>query len=226
LAGVVGLEVRLCNLEDVLREVERVKEEEVEKARSMEAKRRISKSTYLVKFYCPKCLIRIYDYTNNELRTKTRKGVMLKCVYCHEELRVVDDEFKKRYVELWESYRAKVEAILRPVWRILRNWWIETDEEKMPCIITHYSVIVKFEAPSHLMIYIKDGEVRAYMYLHWFEPDKVPKLLSVVEALKNANIKALIEVDPRWDHCRIKREDMEKLGFKMGLFNWQLEIQP
>jgi RNase P subunit RPR2 len=220
------LEARLCSLEDILAEIERVKAEEVERVKSMEARRRISKSTYLVKFYCPKCLIRIYDYTNNELRTKARKGAMLKCVYCHEELRVVDVEFKKKYVELWESYRSKVEAVLRPVWRALRNWWIETEEEKMPCITTHYSVIVKFEAPSHLMIYIEGGEVRAYMYLHWLEPDKVPKLLSVVEALKNAKVKARIEVDPRPDHCTVEMEDMEKMGFKMGLFNWQLEIQP
>ncbi len=220
------MEARLCNLEDILGEVERVKAEEVGRAEKMEAKRRISRSTYLVKLYCPKCLVRIYDYTNNELRTKTRKGVTPKCVYCHEELRVVDVGFKRRYIELWESYRSKVEMVLRPVWRILRNWWIETGEEKMPCIITRYSVIVKFEAPSHLMIYIEGGEVRAYMYLHWLEPDKVPKLLSVVEALKNAKVKALIEVDPRQDHCMVKKEDMEKLGFKMGLFNWQLELRP
>jgi RNase P subunit RPR2 len=222
----MGLEVKLLSLEEVLREVERVKEEEVEKARAMEARVRISKSTYLIKLYCPMCLVRVYSYTNNELRTRARKGVVPECSYCKVELRVVDDEFKKRYMELWESYRSKVEMMLRPIWRILRNWWIETDEEKMPCIITHYSVIVKFEAPSHLMIYIEGGEIRAYMYLHWLEPDKVPKLLSVVEALKNAKVKALIEVDPRWDHCMVKKEDMERLGFKMGLFNWQLEIQP
>jgi RNase P subunit RPR2 len=223
---VVGLEVKLCSLEDILREVERVKEEEVEKARKMEPKRKLTKSTYLVYLYCPKCLIRVYSYTNNELRTGAKKGVVPECSYCKVELRVVDDEFKKRYMELWESYRRKVEMILRPIWKVLRNWWIETDVNTMPCIVDRYSVTVKFDAPSHLKIYIEDGEVKAYMYLHWFEPERVHKFEEIVKALKNAKVKALVEVDPRWDHCRVRREDMERLGFRMGLLDWQLEIQP
>jgi len=217
------LEVRLCSLEDVLREVEEFKEE-VEKARRMEPKRKLTKSTYLVYLYCPKCLVRVYSYTSNQLRTRAKKGIVPTCSYCKVELKVVDDEYRERLARMWEEYKAKVEMILKPIWKVLRNWWIETDEERMPCIVTHYSVIVKFEAPSHLKIYIESGEVRAYMYLHWLEPDKVPKLLSVMEALKNAKVKALIEVDSRWDHCTIPKEDMEKLGFRMGLFNWQLEL--
>jgi RNase P subunit RPR2 len=222
---VVGLEVRQLSLEELLREVgERVREK-VENVKNMEPKRRLTKSTYLVYLYCPRCLA-VYDYTNNQLRTRARKGA-IKCPPCKEELKIVDEEFKKRYAELWETYRAKVEAILRPIWKILRNWWIETDVETMPCIVDYYSVTVKFDAPSHLKIYIdRDREIRAYMYLHWFEPNTVPKFLKVVETLKNAKIKALIEVDPRWDHCRVPKEDMEKLGFKMGLFNWQLVIEP
>jgi len=218
------LKVRLCNLEDVLREVEEFKEEEVEKARRMEPKRKLTKSTYLVTLYCPKCLIRTYQYTSNELRRILKKGVVPKCSYCKVELRVVDDEYRERLARMWEEYKAKVEMILKPIWKVLRNWWLTTDVETMPCEIHRYSVTVRFEAPSHLKIYIEDGEVKAYMYLHWFEYDKVEKFERVVEALKNAKVKALIEVDSRPDHCTVNREDMEKLGFRMGLFNWQLEL--
>jgi len=218
------LKVRLCSLEDVLREVEKFKEEEVEKARRMEPKRKLTKSTYLVTLYCPKCLIRTYQYTSNELRRKLKKGVVPKCSYCKVELRIVDDEYRERLARMWEEYKAKVEMILKPIWKVLRNWWLTTDVETMPCEIHRYSVTVRFEAPSHLKIYIEDGEVKAYMYLHWFEYDKVEKFERVVEALKNAKVKALIEVDSRPDHCTVSREDMEKLGFRMGLFNWQLEL--
>jgi DNA-binding ferritin-like protein (Dps family) len=225
----MGAEDRLCSLEDVLEEVERVKAGEVGKVKSMEARVKISKSTYLIKFYCSKCL-RVYEYTNNELRRRARKGMMLKCTYCHEELREVDEELKRRYEELWEDYRCKVEAILKPIWRTLRNWWIETDEERMLCsmgrFLGRYSVTVKFDAPSHLRIYLEDGEVKAYMYLHWFEPKQVEKFKQILEVLRNARVKALIEVDPRGDHCTVPREDMERLGFKMGLLDWQLELQP
>gem|GEM_PF-4517259 len=217
---------RECTLDDIVKEIERVKAEELEKAKSIEGKRKISKATYLITFYCPKCLIRTYNYTNNELRSKLKKGITPKCSYCKVELRMVDDEYKGRLAKVWEEYRTKVEMILRPIWKVLRNWWLTTDVETMPCEIHRYSVTVKFEAPSHLKIYIEDGEVRAYMYLHWFEYDKVEKFERVVEALKNAKVKALIEVDSRPDHCTIPKEDMEKLGFKEGLFNWQLVIQP
>jgi DNA-binding ferritin-like protein (Dps family)/predicted RNA-binding Zn-ribbon protein involved in translation (DUF1610 family) len=224
---VVGLEDRLCSLEDVLKEVERVKAEGVERVKNMEAKMKISKSTYLVKFYCPKCL-RVYEYTNNELRRRAKKGVALKCPYCRLELKMVDNEFKRRYEELWEDYKYKVEAILKPIWKILRNWWIETDEERMRCnmsgFLGRYSVTVKFDAPSHLRIYLEDGEIRAYMYLHWFEPKQIEKFKQILEVLKSAKIKALIEVDPRGDHCTVPREDMMRLGFKMGLLDWQLEL--
>ncbi len=223
------MEARPCSLDDILREVERVKAEEVGRAEKMEAKVRISKSTYLIRFYCPRCL-RVYEYTNNELRRRARKGAALECPFCHLELRIVDDEFRRRCAELWEDYKHKVEAVLRPIWRTLRNWWIETDEERMLCtmggFLGRYSVTVKFDAPSHLKIYLEDGEVKAYMYLHWFEPKQVEKFMQVVEALKNAKIRALIEVDPRGDHCTVKPQDMEKLGFKMGLLDWQLELQP
>jgi RNase P subunit RPR2 len=216
-------------LEDILMEIERVKAEEVGRAEKMEAKVKISKSTYLVRFYCPRCL-RVYEYTNNELRRRAKKGVALECPFCHLELKMVDDEYKKRYEETWEDYRCKVEAILRPIWRTLRNWWIETDEERMLCntgrFLGRYSVTVKFDAPSHLRIYLEDGEVRAYMYLHWFEPKQVEKFKQVLEVLRSAKVKALIEVDPRGDHCMVPREEMERLGFKMGLLDWQLELQP
>lgn len=223
------MEDRLCSLRGVLEEVERVKAEQIEKVRSMEARVKISKSTYLIKFYCPKCL-RVYEYTNNELRRRARKGMMLKCPYCHEELREVDEGFKRRYEELWDDYRRKVEAVLKPIWRTLRNWWIEADEERMLCnvggFLGRYSVTVKFDAPSHLKIYLEDGEIRAYMYLHWFEPKQVEKFKQVLEVLKSAKIKALIEVDPRGDHCEVPKQDMERLGFRMGLLDWQLELQP
>jgi hypothetical protein len=225
----MGLEARLCSLEDILMEIEGVKAEEVGRAEKMEAKMRISKSTYLVRFYRPKCL-RVYEYTNNELRRRAKKGVALECPFCRLELRMADDEFKRRYEEVWEDYKRKVEMILRPTWRTLRNWWIETDEERMLCnmgrFLGRYSVAVKFDAPSHLRIYLEDGEVKAYMYLHWFEPKQVEKFKQVLEVLKSARVKALIEVDPRGDHCTVPREDMERLGFKMGLLDWQLELQP
>jgi RNase P subunit RPR2 len=225
----MGAEDRLCRLEDVLEELERVKAEEVERARGMEARVKISKSTYLIRFYCPKCL-RVREYTNNELRRRARKGVALKCTSCHVELRELDDEYRRRCEEVWEDYRRKVEMILKPVWRTLRNWWIETGEERMLCsmgrFLGRYSVTVKFDAPSHLRIYLEDGEVKAYMYLHWFEPKQIPKFNQVLEALKNAKVRALIEVDPRGDHCRVPREEMERLGFRMGLLDWQLELQP
>jgi hypothetical protein len=216
--------LRQCNLEDVIREIEGFEAEEHERVKGMEARRKISKSTYLITFYCPKCLIRTYQYTNNELRAKAKKGIVPKCTYCLVELKVVDDEYRERLARLWEEYRMKVEAILKPIWKTLRNWWLTTDVETMLCEIHRYSVTVKFEAPSHLKIYIGDGEVKAYMYLHWFEYDKIEKFRQVVEALRNAKVKALIEVDPRPDHCMVKREDMQKLGFKMGLLNWQMEI--
>jgi RNase P subunit RPR2 len=226
---VVGLEARLCNLDDILREIERVKAEEVGRAEKMEAKVKISKSTYLVRFYCPRCL-RVYEYTNNELRRRAKKGVALECPYCHLELKMIDDEFKRRCAELWESFRSKVEMILRPIWKVLRNWWIETDEERMLCsmgrFLGRYSVTIKFDAPSHIRIYLEDGEVKVYMYLHWFEPKQIPKFKQMLEVLKNAKVRALIEVDPRGDHCTVPREDMERLGFKMGLLDWQLELQP
>jgi RNase P subunit RPR2 len=221
------LETRLCSLEDILMEIERVKAEEVERVKSVEARRKISKSTYLITFYCPKCLIRTYQYTNNELRTKAKKGIVPKCAYCLVELKVVDDEYREGLARLWEEYKSKVQEILKPIWKTLRNWWLTTDVEAMPCEIRLYpvpSATVKFEAPSHLKIYIEGGEVKAYMYLHWFEHDKMEKFRQVVEALRNAKVKALVEVDPRPDHCTVKREDMQKLGFKMGLFNWQMEI--
>jgi hypothetical protein len=215
---------RQCTLEDVIKEVEKFKVEEIEKVMSMEARRKLTRATYLITMYCPKCLIRTYRFTNNELRTKAKKGIVPKCSYCKVELKVVDDEYKKRYAELWEEYKSKIEAILKPIWKVLRNWWLKTDVETMLCEIDRYSVTVKFEAPSHLKIFIENGEVKAYMYLHWFEPDKIEKFEQVVETLRNAKVKALIEVDPRPDHCTVKPEDMEKLGFRMGLFDWQLEI--
>jgi hypothetical protein len=55
--------------------------------------------------------------------------------------------------------------------------------------------------------------------LDGFEHDKMEKFRQVVEALRNAKVKALVEVDPRPGHSR---EDMQKLGFKMGLFDWQI----
>jgi len=225
----MGAEDRLCRLEDVLEEVERVKVEEVEKVRGMEARMKISKSTYLIRFYCPKCL-RVHEYTNNELRRRARKGVALKCTSCHVGLRELDDGYKRRYEEVWEDYRRKVETILKPIWKTLRDWWIETDEERMLCsmgrFLGRYSVTVKFDAPSHIRIYLEDGEVRAYMYLHWFEPRQVEKFKQILEVLRSARVKALIEVDPRGDHCEVPREEMERLGFKMGLLYWQLELQP
>jgi hypothetical protein len=220
---VVGVS-RQCSLDDVIREVEKFKVEEIEKVRSMEAKRKISRSTYLVTLYCPRCLIRTYTFTNNELRTRAKKGIKPVCSYCKVELREVDSEYREKLTRLWEDYRMKVEMILRPIWKVLRNWWLITDVETMPCEIDRYSVTVKFEAPSHLKIYIEDGEVKTYMYLHWFEYDKVEKFKQVIETLRNAGVKALVEVDPRSDHCTVRKEDMEKLGFRMGLFDWQLEI--
>ncbi|MCC5989993.1 MAG: hypothetical protein LM558_00590 [Thermosphaera sp.] len=223
------MEARLCSLNDILREIERVKAEEVERVKSMEAKVKISKSTYLIKFYCPKCL-RVYEYTNNDLRRRAKKGVALKCPFCHLELKMVDDEYKKRYEEMWDDYKHKVETILKPIWKILRNWWIETDEERMLCnvggFLGRYSVTVKFDAPSHLKIYIENGEIKAYMYLHWFEVRQIERFKQVLEVLRSAKVKALIEVDPRGDHCMVPREEMERLGFKMGLLDWQLELQP
>jgi hypothetical protein len=212
---------RIMNLDDVEREVERVKVEMVERAKALEPRKRISKSTYMVTLYCPRCLIRTYEYTNNQLRRA--KPV---CTVCRVELKVVDDEFKRRYVELLEGFTSIVKAVLRSTWSVLSNWWIEANTEAMPCEVEPYSVTVFFESPSHLKIYVEDGEVRAYMYLHWLSQDQLKKLDHVVSVLRSAKIKALIEVDPRWDHCQIPAKRMEELGFKRGLLYWQLEIQP
>jgi len=213
--------MKSMSLDEVLRDVERLKVEAVERVNALKPKERVSRSTYLVTLYCPRCLIRTYRYTSNQLRR-----VKPVCTTCWVELRVVDDEFKRRYTELLESYASTVETILRPAWRILRNWWIETGVETMPCEVELYSVTVSFENPSHLKIYIEDGEVRAYMYLHWLRSDQLEKLEHVISVLRSTKIKALIEVDPRWDHCQIPPEGMERLGFKMGLRYWRLEIQP
>jgi hypothetical protein len=215
---------REYTLNDIIREIEKIRDEALERVKGMEAKRKLSRSTYLVTFYCPRCLIRTYQYTNNELKRRLKKGIVPRCSYCKVELRMVDDEYRERLARLLGEYKAKVEMILKLIWKTLRNWWLATDVETMPCEINRYAVTVKFEAPSHLKIYIEDGEVKAYVYLHWFEYDKVEKFRQVVEALRNANVKALIEVDPRPDHCAVKPQDMERLGFKEGLFDWQLEI--
>jgi NAD-dependent SIR2 family protein deacetylase len=213
---------KLCSLKDVVREVERIKKEEVERVRSMEARRRVSKSLTLITFYCPKCL-RTYDYSNIELRAMARRGATPKCGYCGERLREVDEEFRERYAELWEGYRVKVETILKSTWEVLRNWRAETNTEVMPCIIRRDFVTINLDYPSYLKVCIEGSEVKAYMFLHWLEPRQVPGLLHIVETLKNTKVKTLIEVDP--DHCRIPREAMEKLGFKRDLLTWQLKIE-
>jgi predicted RNA-binding Zn-ribbon protein involved in translation (DUF1610 family) len=217
---VVGVE--LCSLKDVVREVERIKTEEVERVRNMEARRRVSKSILLVMFYCPKCL-RTYSYSNIEIRAMARRGAVPKCGYCGERLREVDEEFRERYAELWEGYRVKVETILKLTWGVLRSWQTETNTEAIPCIIRCNFVTISFDYPSYLKIYIEGSEVKAYIFLHWLEPRQVPGLLHIVEVLRHVGVKALIEVDP--DHCRIPREVMEKLGFKRDLLTWQLKIE-
>jgi RNase P subunit RPR2 len=180
---VISVELRRSmSLDEVVREVERVKTEMIERIKVLESRRRVSKSTYLVTLYCPRCL-RTYEYTSNQLRR-----VKSACTICRVELKILDEEFKRRYVELLERFASTVKAVLEPTWSTLRSWWIETGAEAVPCEVDAHSVTVFFETPSHLKIYIENGEVRAYMYLHWLSQDQLEKLESVINTLRDAKL--------------------------------------
>lgn len=162
--------------------------------------------------YCPSCFIN-FHYSKS-LLSRRRVKVELKCSRCGQPLRVVDEGFYEKCSE-WSE---RVRVLLERVFDILKSWSPLTGRlvaEVNPC----EELKLSFEPPSHIVVR-EDG---AYVYLHWLSERELDKLVALIGAVKALNTRLHVEVDSRWDHCRVPPDKMRDLGFKLKL-NWHLTL--
>jgi hypothetical protein len=129
-------------------------------------------------------------------------------------LRVLDEGFYEKCSE----WSGRVRVLLERVFDILKSWSPLTGRlvaEVNPC----EELKLSFEPPSHIVV--REGDV--YIYLHWLSERELDKLVALISAVKALNTRLHVEVDSRWDHCKVPPGKMRELGFKLKL-NWHLTL--
>ncbi len=162
-------------------------------------------------YFCNNCF-KVHVLSYKEAKTDP------KCVYCESKDIVF---FRKKELESWFKKSEQLSQKLFDESRMLLETLKNTIQQEYPCELKEDSV--RFDIHSYVKILRLERNSSLFIHFHYFS-EKEPKVLDkIVEAVKKFNqqsellkIKEIqVHVDSRWDHCRISKEKMLGMGFKL-----------
>jgi len=159
----------------------------------------------------PKSTVFIKCLDCNEVGTTTRYRFKKhhNCPYCKSNniIKISKDEFIKLYKE------KKYKDIKR---RIIFYKFLKEVVPKLGKKYFKWNLGLHFGVYDRIDLFPKDIRI----FYHYFDKNNIQFIKWLEEFIKTFNFEGLIdriiiEVDSRYDHCLVPKEEMEKLGFKL-----------
>ena len=196
------------SLEGLLEKLKERTEESVSNVRQMEA---VNGSGKLARhyYYCPQCLT-VEVFFRSYLYRMKRKGKKPECFRCKVEMKPIDEHFKAEYEKTAWAFYEKAKSVLERAWPIMDSWWRGVKGYMADTGL----VEVYFDAYSYLSLRREGRGVKARLYLHYLENEKLEDLLKLISILREeGQVKGEVQVDGRQDHCEVPEEKMRSHGF-------------